>query len=509
MKKTKSFLALLLAALMLFSSCSNNTPSGDDKQQGSSDSENKTSESESTEESATEPEFDLDVPADLKYNGQEFRFLTNPGENETTKVQFIQFEYDTDDGDVFNSAIFKRNSWVQDRLDVKFDVNTTGGLTDVTAFRKSVTAQANDFEIGIWIDRFALTLAQEGLVIPLNDLSKMYVNLDEPWWLDDVNKDLTINHKLYFGAGAYDLSIYGNIQMLLFNKTMAGDLQLDNMYDMVRNGTWTMDQMYAYMEKAADDTNGNGKMDGEDRWGSCYIGNFYDFSSTAGNDAFFVMKDENDLPYFSAPGNERLMSICDKLAKKLKDKNVAIPVDRIDAKYKTGHVYENVVTMFADGNTLFAGSGTFYLNNLRNMSDEFGILPFPKYEEVAPGTPYKSWLFGVLGYVVPITVSSPEMVSAVLETIAYASYEYVVPPYLETVLAHKQVRDPDSAEMLDMLSKNFCIDLAHTYFLESVSSVFSDAFVNGQDNFASTIKKSQKIIDRQLKKIDEAFQKLN
>ena len=42
-------------------------------------------------------------------------------------------------------------------------------------------AQADDFEIGIWIDRFALTLAQEGLVIPLDELAESYVNLDKPW----------------------------------------------------------------------------------------------------------------------------------------------------------------------------------------------------------------------------------------------------------------------------------------------------------------------------------------
>ena len=503
MKKTKRLIALLLAAMMLAGCVSVSDTDETDV------SESTSAETEQETVAETEEEYTFDVPSDMKYNGKEFRFLTNPGENETTKVQFIQFGYDTDSGDVFDSAIFARNMFVQDYHDIKLVVNESGGLTDVTAFRKSVQAQADDFEIGIWIDRFALTLAQEGLVIPLDELAESHVNLDKPWWLDDVNKDLTINHKLYFGAGAYDLSIYGNIQMLLFNKTMAENLGLDDMYEMVRGGTWTIDQMHSYMERAAADTNGNGRMDEEDRWGACYIGNFYDFSTTAGNDAYFVMKDENDLPYFSAPNNERLISICESLVKLMKDPNTAISVDKISDKYKTGHVYENVVTMFADGNTLFAGSGTYYLNNLRNMSDEFGVLPFPKYEEVAAGTPYKSWLFGVLGYIVPITVSDKDMVSAVLETIAYSSYKYVVPPYLDTVLANKQVRDPDSAEMIDMLSKNFCIDLAHTYFLEAVSPVFSDAFVNGEANFASKVKSNQKIIGKKIEVINKAFLEQN
>ena len=101
------------------------------------------------------------------------------------------------------------------------------------------------------------------------------------------------------------------------------------------------------------------------------------------------------------------------------------------------------------------------------------------------------------------------MVSAVLETIAYSSYKYVVPPYLDTVLANKQVRDPDSAEMIDMLSKNFCIDLAHTYFLEAVSPVFSDAFVNGEANFASKVKSNRKIIGKKIEVLNKAFLEQN
>ena len=203
MKKPKRLIALLLAAMMLAGCVSVSDTDETDV------SESTSAETEQETEAENEEKYTFDVPSDMKYNGKEFRFLTNPGENETTKVQFIQFGYDTDSGDVFDSAIFTRNMFVQDYHDIKLVVNESGGLTDVTAFRKSVQAQADDFEIGIWIDRFALTLAQEGLVIPLDELAESYVNLDKPWWLDDVNKDLTINHKLYFGAGAYDLSIYG------------------------------------------------------------------------------------------------------------------------------------------------------------------------------------------------------------------------------------------------------------------------------------------------------------
>ena len=99
MKKPKRLIALLLAAMMLAGCVSVSDTDETDV------SESTSAETEQETEAENEEKYTFDVPSDMKYNGKEFRFLTNPGENETTKVQFIQFGYDTDSGDVFDSAI--------------------------------------------------------------------------------------------------------------------------------------------------------------------------------------------------------------------------------------------------------------------------------------------------------------------------------------------------------------------------------------------------------------------
>lgn len=459
----------------------------------------------------TESDYALGVPDSLDYDGYTFRFLGCPGESKTNECYFLQFTYDEENGDIFNDSLYRRNEYVKEYLNIELETKTNGTLTDIGAYRKAVRANDDSFDCGIWIDRFALGAAEENMVFPLHKMAEMYIDLDAPWWLSEVNRELTIDHKLYFGAGAYDLSIYGCTQILLFNKDLADDLNLANMYDLVRSGSWTVNAMYENMKLATADLNGDSKQDENDRWGFNYIGNFCDFSMTSGNGVYYILKDEDDLPYFAAEGNERLLQVCEALVGMMKDPAYAISHDDMAQQYKNGHPYENVISMFADGKSLYAGGGAIYLNNLRDMKDEFGILPFPKLEEYAPGTEFTSWLFGVLGYIVPTTVSDPEMASAVLEVLAYSSYKMVVPEYLETILQLKSTRDTDSAEMLAMITKseNFRIDLAHTYFLEVVSPVSAVATGADSDKLASTIEKNLKKIQKQLDKTIKAFQKLD
>ena len=505
MVKLISLLTTLALILTTFAACSSADDSGADETTAAPTTTAAETEAE------TEPAYELGVPDELDYNGYTFRFLGCPGENKTTESYFLQFTYDQEDGDIFNDSLYKRNEYVKEYLNIELETQTHGTLTDIGAFRKSVRAQDDSFDCGIWIDRFALGAAQEDMVYPLHEMAKMYVDLDAPWWLTNVNDALSIDNKLYFGAGAYDLSIYGSTQMLLFNKNLAADLQLADMYDLVRTGKWTTDAMYENMKLATADLNGDSKQDKDDRWGFNYIGNFCDFAMMSGNGAYYILKDEDDLPYFAASGNERLIQISDVLVHMLKDEAYAIQHDDMATQYKNGHPYENVVSMFADSKSLYVGAGAMYMGNLRNMEDDFGILPFPKLEEYEAGTEFSSWLFGVLGYIVPTTISDPEMASAVLEMIAYSSYEMVVPSYLETVLQLKSTRDDDSAEMLKMLTKssNYCIDLAHTYFLDSTNPVYGAAHNDGPEKIASTIEKNMTKIEKQLQKTIEKFQELN
>lgn len=459
-------------------------------------------------EAETESIYKLAVPDELDYDGYTFRFLGCPGENKTTESFFLQYTYDTENGDIFNDSLYKRNMYVKEYLNIQFETQTHGNLIDIGAYRKAIRANDDSFDCGLWLDRYSLSAAQDNLVYPFQYLTDMYVDLDNPWWMSEVNKAISIDNKLYFASGAFDLCIYGTTPMLLFNKEMAADLNLENMYDLVRNGKWTVNAMYENMKLATADLNGDSVQDGNDQWGYNYVNNFLYFNMSTNNDEYFFKKDENDHPYFAAAGNERLLSIGEAVYSMLANKSYAIARNDMSSKYLTAHAYEDVISMFADGKSLYSSGGAIYLNNLRGMEQEFGILPFPKMDEYEPGTDFYSYVLGFIGYTIPTTISDPEMASAVLETLAYSSYNIVVPVFRETVLQLKSARDEESAEILAMLTetKNYRVDLG-IFFLDSSGTTMRMAFSN-PDQFVSEYEKNRVRIEKAVAKAIETFQKI-
>ena len=114
---------------------------------------------------------------------------------------------------------------------------------------------------------------------------------------------------------------------------------------------------------------------------------------------------------------------------------------------------------FADGRTMFIDGGLFAANHYRSMDDDFGILPFPKYDE---DDDYHTTYNAVadLG-LIPITVSDAERTGAITEALcAYGSMR-VVPAFYDTALKTKASRDDDSEEMIDIIKNGLVYDVGY------------------------------------------------
>ena len=87
--------------------------------------------------------------------------------------------------------------------------------------------------------------------------------------------------------------------MLFFNKDLIAENQLDDPYQLVKDGTWTLDRMYEMARAVAVD-NGDGEMNVTtgDTWG--FIGAAFDtYKFILGCDAPMVEKNEDDVPVIS------------------------------------------------------------------------------------------------------------------------------------------------------------------------------------------------------------------
>ncbi|MCQ2424684.1 MAG: hypothetical protein MJ070_00925 [Lachnospiraceae bacterium] len=450
----------------------------------------------------------LGVPEELDYDGRTFTVLTCPGENQTTEIYWTHFGVEEETADDLNDGVYRANARTEAYLNIEFENDTSGSLVDTSVYRQHIAADDGAFDEAIWIDRFALALAEDGMVYSMNDLADYHVDLDQPWWYATLNEYLSIDNKLYLAAGYSDISLFGGMAIMLFNKTIATDLQLGNIYQMVYDGTWDFDTMYTMMTSAAKELDGDQKMTDADQWGAVWVDTYWNNPFHAVNGVFIIDKDEYDMPYLSATEDEDLYNIWEFMLENFHDPACSYDIKNT-SKYSAGHPYENVVNMFADNKALFTGTVPFYLYLLREKAD-YGIIPFPKTEAVEPGTPYYTYSTGIVAHFAPSTTKDPEFTSAVLETTNYYYYKDAIPNYLDVVLAYKQTRDDDSANMLDMAIKYRRLELGQTFWFDSAMGAASTVYgsKNGVGVFASTFDSYAAKIESAIERTVDMFEKL-
>ena len=145
-----------------------------------------------------------------------------------------------------------------------------------------------------------------------------------------------------------------------------------------------------------------------------------------------------------------------------------------------------------------------YVAKLRDMDDEFGVLPCPKFDETVD-----KYITGVdaitNGLIIPVTVQDTEMVSTVLELWCYENYTKVIPVYYDVVLKTKGARDDESAEMIDIIREGRMFDIGYFYGSIPVQSVGYSLTKLADHNFASYYAEREESAKAALEKINSYF----
>lgn len=396
---------------------------------------------ETAAEETTETVLTADLP-DVHYDGYTFTILTL--KDYSSRYHLTAEETN---GEPLNDATYERNNKIYERLGVEVatyeDDNTASALQNAVASGDttfSMILPHPNAEVGL------LKMVSAGLLYNQNDLP--IVDWDKPWWNDNARQTLSIGDTAYLASGDYSLTCQG-MQGILFNKALMADLGIDaNLYDLVRAGKWTMDAFLPLVETAPVDLNGDGKMDADDQFG--ILPNYIGYCWQIGMGQPFTAKDADGYPR-AAMKTERMQKIVE----------LCCQMATSDACYVTGYSYatydeSDFKKIFTEGRTLFAALdiGGLYAT-LRDIEFDFGIVPFPKFDEAQDG--YKTFCgAGIEG--VPVNIEDPERTGVILEALSYYSYEYQRPVFFDIVLENKAVRDADSYEMITIMHEGKTFD---------------------------------------------------
>ena len=475
----KKFIMLLIISLILIM-----TACGDENEPPLQNDNNQTQapDAEIAEEIKIEVIKD-DLPDDLNYGGHVFSIYTR--EN----TAFYNYIIEEEIGEFLNDSIYHRTRNVEARLNINFVEST---YTDANAPRRLLLAGDTTHDKIIARCSHAFTFWVEGLTFEVDELPN--INLSKPYWHKTASDSITLNKRRHVAIGSSNLTVYEFARVLLFNKQLIADFDLDSPYDLVNSGKWTVEAMDNMMRAVVSDLNGDGVMNMEDRFGYLARSNDVLPAFWIASGVRSVTKDSDDVPYFSA-GSERFISIFERVFDILWDTNAWWSRMNMDANVPT-----QSIQLFMQDQSLFIDCQVSYINDLRGMETDFGIIPYPKYDEqqenyYSRGAFYDAFIVGR---------SNPDIdrTSAVIEAMNSESHRTVMPVYYELCLKTRTSRDDESEAMLDLIFNNLVIDLGDSIWVDRIrDSVFAGMFSGNNRNIASRLEAMERSIQSDIDKI--------
>jgi ABC-type glycerol-3-phosphate transport system substrate-binding protein len=426
-----------------------------------------------------------ELPENLSFDGAQ---IVTFGWSGPSNAEFFVEEQN---GEIVNDSIFKRNRTVEERLDITLEYNLVAGAyearnTWVTAISSWIMAGDAAYDISAGYSMSGATLAYKRLLIDLNALD--YIDFDKPWWPSSLTDESTVAGRLYFCSG--DISTYMLYYMyaVFFNKDILEKYNLDDPYEYVTGGKWTLDKLFEMSSAAYEDLNGNSQKDIEDRFGfsthNTYVDAFF-----FGSGLRTTSKDEEGIPVISGQfGSEKTQELVTKL------------VDFFDTDYAyRSEDYTELLDIFVGGRALFVQNQVQLAgDSLRSSEIEYGILPIAKYNE-AQSEYYTVMSFPYSLYGVPIDAREPNMSAAVLECLASESYRTVSPALFETAMKVKYSSDNAASAMYDIIRGSVVFDIGRI-FNDSMNALtygmFRSAVSGRNKNWISTYTSNEKTLNR-------------
>jgi len=407
-----------------------------------------------------------------------------------------EFEYDggVEDytGEPLDDVIYERNQNVGERFGVNITYQSDDHATMSNNIRKAVTSDDDAYQLCM------AHIIQNGTNI-LNDnfynLAEVdYIDTTRPWYPKFAIETSTINDRIYALVSDASLSSCVQTYCVYFNKAIAANYNIvdDDLYSLVNNGQWTIDRLDEYVKMVYEDLNGNSRRDGKDLYGTKSI-IFYSFNFLwAFDQPIMEVKDESVEFLLN---NEKTVAILDKLYSfYYENEGNYHQIDYIPSKQA-----------FANGEGMFLlchfGPA---LAELRDMEEDYGIIPFPKWDEEQAA--YKTTIDGSFDVLsIPTTVRDIEMAGLLTEALSAYSWKNVLPVFYDISLKVKGSRDEESIAMIDTILDSRVVDFSFMYTgFDGFNFILSDMLSQKKNgnNFASTyaskVRGAQRLYDKAL-----------
>ena len=451
-------------------------------------------------------EEQLEVP-DVTYDGADF-IVYMGGQGVGDGDKFNDWDDENSDYTSVATAIFKRNKQLESLYDVKISNDEHWGTENGSgpSYLKVAEEYASGectyslYEVGTMA---AANLARNGYLYDLNSMP--YIALEKSWWDQGAKRDLEIQGKMYYATG--DISVIDNLNThnVYFNKELAKELGINDLYSLVESGAWTLDKYVEYVKLASKDLNGDDKRDENDRYGAIIWNDAMQaiFAGCEQRICTINNDGEIELTYYDEKTVDLVSKFTDVAFNREISYNYVIRLDTWQQWDPTR------IGMFANDQALFFLTVLNTFIRLRNQDVDFGILPYPKYNEDQSN--YLSYVSGSSSNMVCVGAlmgeEDRERNGALIEAAAYYSKKIVTPEYYDYTLKGKLIRDDESSPCLDLIIGNRIFDVGMYYLIGKYTWDMTEMMKAETNNIASKYQEDFNVAMQEIEKLNSDFLK--
>ena len=462
-------LVMLVAVMAVFSSCGN---TGDGEETGSETTSGTTGDKNPGGDGDRKTQYD---DLEKKAYNKSLKVISMPS-------CVTEFRPDEDNkGQLVTDKMIARNLRLKNDFGVTVEVEECSDYSEINdTMTKQQSGTLDDYDIYVGQLQNFKNNALQNHCVDYNEMA--YVDLSGEWWDASCRDTLVMTGKNFMMTG--DISPYSMLisACMAFNKDMMEDLKKTEPYALVKSNEWTLDKLYEYI----DGVTNSSAQDGRGQYGmTCWE---YDvpYSMFYGCGETFVKFDNETGDPTVSFNNAKAIDIYDKIFKTIVTAEslfCTLTDDMMGEENPDAEAYET----FADGRSLFVDITLSKISKfITSMEDDYGVVPMPKYD-VAQND-YLTFVNGAAPmFMVATTEKDVSFVGHMLEAMATYNYQEVTDDLYETVCKSTDLRDPDSADMVDIILRSRVYDFAY-YAQLPVADVVYGNLAAGRDSVATAFK---------------------
>lgn len=508
----KKLLCLMLAALMLLSTIACVNDSSGKEETGAATKAEQT-EAQSTDETTSETEAETEVETegyvkpDINGKGREVSILYQKAAGREDELYVEKM-----DGTLINDAVYERNQVVQNEMGITMTFAYETDATTVSSkLGNDIKGGAVEFELVTNASHVAVSAVLDGYYHNLSALNN--IDTSKYYWTQGYNElaTFTTQNKQYLASGALALSMFRLMFVTIFNRTMMENYAKDDLYAIVRSGDWTLDRQWEIITDMYTDPSGDGRTE-DDVYGFV-TGDIISMDPyMVAADLHLIVRDPEDRSLvFNDDALSKLSDLTDKVQKLVNDESTY--VFSTSEKDDVGKDY--IMEMFALDHSLMA---TVMFWNMEHSFEtlsqvNYGIVPIPKFSKEQEYFSYVQDQVSSFGISAGVgKEEDKELLAAVLEALAYYSYDTVRSAYYNNALSTRFIQDEESMEMLNLIFNSLQFDFSQTCSGMVTSPALRDSLrpiLSGSSNkVASTTKRWSSNTAKKLKQINQKIEKL-